>query len=71
MSKLLEPDGGRPNLTIDMSGGEVIVQFDRPCQWLGFTPENAVEFAYAIYEKARQAGAKGPARSNLILPFIN
>ena len=53
MSNLLEPEGGRPNLSIDTSGGEVIVQFDRPCQWIGLSPDNAIELAHALYEKAR------------------
>jgi len=69
MGKLLEPDRGRPNLTVDVTGGEVIVQFDRACQWIGLKPDNAVELAYAIYEKARQAGAKSQGNRKILLPF--
>lgn len=56
--KLLDPSHGRPSITVDVSGGEVVLQFDRECQWVGLKPDNAVELAYAIYEKARRAGAR-------------
>lgn len=68
MNKLLEPEGGRPNLTIDVQGGEVVVQFDRPCQWIGLSPDNAIELSYALYEKARKAGARGRGESVILLP---
>ena len=69
MGKILEPDIGRPSVTIDSTGGEVVIQFDRQCQWIGFTPDNAIEFAYAVYEKARRLGARGPGDTKILLPF--
>lgn len=43
----------------------VIMQFDREHHWLGFTPAQAVELAYTLYEKAKEADP--PVASNIIL----
>lgn len=39
-------------MSIDTSSTQVIVQFNEPISWLGLSPDNAIELAYALYEKA-------------------
>ncbi len=44
---------------------EVIVQFQEPINWFGMSPDDAIEFAYVLYEKAKVL--KGDT-SRLVLP---
>ena len=43
-------------MSIDISKqrNQVIIQFQEPVSWLGLSPEQAIEFAYAIFENAKR-----------------
>lgn len=60
----LEPEGGRPLISIDTQGGQVVLQFDRTTQWVGLEPQKAVELADAIVRAAMRLAPE----SKIILP---
>lgn len=61
--------GKQVGMSVDISDGNVIVQFAEPMQWLQLNPQQAVGLAQAIAEKAvKLADRQG---SQIIIPGHN
>lgn len=50
--QLNEDDEGEIQIAIGIEGDKVILNFGTPVAWMGFTPEQADQIAYALIEKA-------------------
>lgn len=52
-------DEGALAVMIGHEMGKVVIQFPSPTNWVGFTPEQAMDIAQALITHARQAGLVG------------
>ena len=39
-------------LSVDTTSTQVIIQFQEAIHWMGLSPDQAIELAYTLYEKA-------------------
>jgi hypothetical protein len=63
------PMGKQVGIAVDISDGNVIIQFEKEVNWLQLNPQQAVELAQAIAEKAMKlADRQG---SQIIIPSHN
>jgi hypothetical protein len=58
--KLNKHDEGELALKIGTEQGSVVIDFGKPTQWIGLPPDQAVEFALIIIERAKEIGLKKP-----------
>lgn len=58
--KLNDADEGALAVGIGHQRGKVVVQFPKPVNWIGFTPEQAIEIAETLVEHARACGCSRP-----------
>lgn len=58
--KLNADDEGALAVAISANQGKVVINFPKPVQWIGFTPEQAVQIAQSLIQRAREAGFKSP-----------
>jgi hypothetical protein len=48
-------DAGAIALGIGVEKDAVVLRFAKPVEWIGFTPEQAVELAQSLIQRAREA----------------
>ena len=53
--KLIEEDQGEIALALDIRDGRVEIIFENPVNWIAMTPDQAVDFAAKLIEKAHEA----------------
>lgn len=58
--RLNEHDQGAVAVAIGHQNERVTLQFPRNLNWIGFTPEQAIDIAQSLVEHARQCGCKKP-----------
>ena len=58
--RLNESDQGAMAVAIGHEKGVVTMQFARNLNWIGFTPNQAVEIAQTLIEHARKCGSTKP-----------
>ena len=58
--RLNENDQGAVAVAIGHQDGAVTMQFPRNLNWIGFTPEQAIDIAATLVEHARQCGCRKP-----------
>lgn len=58
--KLNDRDEGAIAVGIGHQHGKVVVQFPKAVNWIGFTPEQAIEIAETLVEHARACGCARP-----------
>lgn len=58
--RLNEHDQGAVAIAIGHQEGRVTMQFPKNLNWIGFTPEQAIDIAQSLVEHARQCGCKKP-----------
>ena len=58
--RLNENDQGAVAVAIGHENGAVTMQFPRNLNWIGFTPDQAVDIAQTLIEHARKCGSKKP-----------
>jgi len=58
--RLNAQDEGAIPLGISHQNGKVVMQFARNLNWIGFTPEQAIEIAEILIQHARQCGCDKP-----------
>lgn len=58
--RLNAQDEGAIPLGISHQNGKVVIQFVRNLNWIGFTPEQAIEIAEILIQHARQCGCNRP-----------
>ena len=58
--RLNADDQGAIPVAIGHDLGAVTMQFPRNLNWIGFTPEQAIDIAQGLVEHARQCGCKKP-----------
>jgi hypothetical protein len=56
-------------INVDVNGKNVVVAFDQKVQWIELKPEQAIELAYAIYEKSLKA--QGKTSSVILIPRLD
>lgn len=59
--KVTPHDEGAIQFAIGVKDHKVIVDFGTPCTWLGMEPEQAVELAQSLIQRAREA-ARGTGK---------
>lgn len=58
--RLREDDSGAVPLAIAHEKGRVTMQFPRNLNWIGFTPEQAIDIAQGLINHARKCGCAKP-----------
>ena len=58
--RLNAEDQGAIPVSIGHDLGAVTMQFPRNLNWIGFTPEQAIDIAQTLVEHARKCGCKKP-----------
>ena len=53
-------DEGAVSVVIAHQGGKVVMQFPKSLNWIGFTPEQAIEIAETLVQHARACGCQRP-----------
>lgn len=58
--RLNPQDQGAVAVAIGHENGAVTMQFPKNLNWIGFTPEQAIDIAQTLVEHARRCGCKKP-----------
>lgn len=58
--RLNEHDQGAVAVAIGHQEGRVTLQFPKNLNWIGFTPEQAIDIAQSLIEHARKCGCAKP-----------
>ncbi len=58
--KINKDDEGALAFMIGVEDGKVVLKFPKPVAWLGMPPEQAVQLAQILIQRAREAGFKSP-----------
>ncbi|MHB1328003.1 MAG: hypothetical protein ACYC2K_07360 [Gemmatimonadales bacterium] len=58
--RLNPQDDGAVAVGIGHQSGKVVMQFPKNLNWIGFTPDQAIDIAQSLVEHARQCGSKKP-----------
>jgi hypothetical protein len=58
--RLNEHDQGSVAVAIGHQQGRVTMQFPKNLNWIGFTPEQAIDIAQSLIEHARKTGCTKP-----------
>jgi hypothetical protein len=58
--RLNADDQGAVAVAIGHQGGAVTMQFPKNLNWIGFTPEQAIDIAQSLIEHARKSGCTKP-----------
>lgn len=59
--KLNKADEGVMAVAVAPENGKVVMHFAEPVAWIGFTPDQAMEFAQLLIKNARAIGLTKPA----------
>ena len=60
--RLNENDAGALAVAIGQENGAVTLAFPKPIEWIGFTPEQAIDIANTLIKHARALGFKEPVK---------
>lgn len=58
--RLNKDDAGALALAVGVETGKVVIRFAKPVEWIGFTPQQAMDLANLLMQNARKAGSKEP-----------
>lgn len=58
--RLNSDDAGALALAIAVEDGKVCMHFAKSVEWIGFTPQQAMDLANLLMQNARKAGSKEP-----------
>ncbi len=58
--RLSKDDQGAVAVAIGHQDGRVTLQFPKNLNWIGFTPEQAIDIAQSLIEHARKCGCSKP-----------
>lgn len=58
--RLNKDDQGAMAMAIIHENGAVVMRFPRNLNWIGFTPEQAIDIAESLVEHARKCGCTKP-----------
>lgn len=61
--------GKQVGINIDTANGNVLISYQEPMEWLEFTPQQAVDYAEAILNKAIYLSEQ--KQSPIIIPKVN
>lgn len=58
--RLNPADQGAVAVAVGNEAGKVVLTFPKNLNWIGFTPEQAIDIAQSLVEHARKCGCKKP-----------
>ncbi len=58
--RLNREDEGAMAMSIGHENGKVVIQFARNLNWIGFSPDQAIDLAQSLIQHARKCGSTKP-----------